>query len=63
MVMLTVFILGFGVCFYSLIDGTKEFTWHIPRKIISLAYWQMFGDLKTYDLFESKKTRNKMSFF
>ena len=37
MVMLTVFILSFGVPTYSLIYGVQQFSWHIPRAIINLA--------------------------
>ncbi|CAF3854232.1 unnamed protein product, partial [Rotaria magnacalcarata] len=63
MLMLTIFILGFGVCFHSLIYGTKEFSWHLPRGIISLAYWQMFGDLKTFDLFDKNYQINGYALF
>ncbi len=59
MVMLTVFILGFGVSSYSLIYGAKDFSWHLPREIINLAYWQMFGELNALDTFQSKKSNRK----
>ena len=52
MLMLTVFILGFGASSYSLIYGVREFTWHLPREIINLAYWQIFGELNALDTFE-----------
>ena len=54
MLMLTVFILGFGVSSYSLIYGAKKFSWHLPRDIINLAYWQIFGELNALDTFERK---------
>ena len=54
MIMLIVFIMGFGVSSYSLIYGAKEFTWHLPREIINLAYWQIFGELNALDSFERK---------
>ncbi|CAF4196484.1 unnamed protein product [Rotaria sordida] len=38
MLMFFVFILAFGVSFYSLVFGVQEFTWHLPRKIINFAY-------------------------
>ena len=56
MLMLTVFILGFGVSSYSLLYGTKDFNWHLPREIVNLAYWQIFGELNALDTFERKKT-------
>ena len=52
--MLTVFILGFGVSSYSLVHGTREFSWHLPREIFNLAYWEIFGDLNSLDTFERK---------
>ena len=60
MLMLTVFILGFGVSSYSLLYGTKDFSWHLPREIVNLAYWQMFGELNALDTFERKK-KNEIS--
>lgn len=53
--MLTVFIVGFGVSSYSLIYGTKELTWHLPRQVLNVAYWQIFGELNTLDAFESEQ--------
>jgi len=53
--MLIVFILGFGVSSYCLMYNVKEFSWHLPREIINHAYWQIFGELNTLDIFESKK--------
>ncbi|CAF4317460.1 unnamed protein product, partial [Adineta steineri] len=46
MVMLTVFILAFGVPSYSLMYGVQEFSFHTPRAIINLAYWQIFGEIE-----------------
>ncbi|CAF2112637.1 unnamed protein product [Rotaria magnacalcarata] len=63
MLMLTVFILGFGVCFHSLIYGTKVLSWHIPRDIINLAYWQMFGELNSLELFEKNYHANGYALF
>ncbi len=60
MLMLTVFILGFGVPSYALIYGTQEFTWHLPREIINLAYWQIFGELNSLEKFERKKDKELM---
>jgi len=53
MLMLTVFILAFGVPSYSLIYGVQNFSWHIPRAILNLAYWQIFGELTILDDIES----------
>ena len=44
MLMLTVFILAFSV---------EEFSWHLPRSILSIAYWQIFGELELLDEIES----------
>ena len=55
MIMLTVFILAFGVPVYSLIYGVEEFSWHLPRIILNLAYWQIFGELEILDEIESKR--------
>jgi hypothetical protein len=52
MLMLTVFILGFGIASYSLVHGTQQFSWHMPREIINRAYWEIFGDLNSLDTFE-----------
>jgi len=56
--MLTVFILGFGISSYSLIYGAKDFSWHLPREIINLAYWQIFGELNALDIFERKRNND-----
>ncbi len=55
MIMLTVFILAYGVPAYSLIYGVQEFSWHIPRAVLNLAYWQIFGELEVLDEIESKR--------
>lgn len=51
--MLTVFILAYGVPAYSLIYGVEKFSWHIPRVILNLAYWQIFGELEVLGEIES----------
>jgi hypothetical protein len=56
--MLTVFILGFGVSSYSLMYGTREFSWHLPRDIVNLAYWHIFGELNELETIESKKKKS-----
>ncbi|CAF4756547.1 unnamed protein product, partial [Rotaria sp. Silwood1] len=53
MVLLIVFIFGFGVSSHSLIYGTKEFTWHLPREILHLSYWQIFGEIDVLSKFEN----------
>jgi len=53
MSILTVFILAFGVPAYSLMYGVEEFTWHLPRSILNIAYWQIFGELTILDEIES----------
>lgn len=55
MLLLFVFILAFGVPTYSLIYGVQKFSWHIPREIINLAYWQVFGELNTWETYECMK--------
>ena len=57
MLMLTVFILAFGASTYSLVYGVQEFTWHLPRRIINLAYWQMLGELSSLEIFKRKKKK------
>ncbi|CAF1236916.1 unnamed protein product [Rotaria sordida] len=52
MLMLTVFILAFGVPAYSLLDDVEKHTWHLPRYIINFAYWQIFGELQEIDQIE-----------
>ena len=49
MVIITVFLLAFGVPTYSLLHNVQKFSWHIPRHIINLAYWEIFGELDTVD--------------
>ncbi|CAF1500635.1 unnamed protein product [Rotaria sordida] len=63
MLILTVFISGFGVSSYSLIYGTEEFTWNLPRKIINLAYWQIFGELNALETFETSYNANGHAVF
>ncbi len=60
MSMLTVFILAFGVPAYSLMYGVEEFTWHLPRSILNIAYWQIFGELTILDEIESKEDSWKL---
>ncbi len=55
MVMLTVFILAFGTSSYSLIYGVQKFTWHLPRDVLDLAYWQLFGEVNALEKFERKR--------
>jgi hypothetical protein len=55
MVMLTVFILAFGVSSYTLIYGVQKFSWHLPREIVNLAYWQLFGELDALETFKRKR--------
>lgn len=55
MLMLIVFVLAFGVPVYSLIYGVQKFSWHLPREIINLAYWQVFGELNTWDIYNGTK--------
>jgi hypothetical protein len=54
--MLTLFILAFGVPAYSLMYGVEEFTWHVPRSILNVGYWQIFGELQILDEIESNKS-------
>jgi hypothetical protein len=54
MLILSVFILAFGVPTYSLLYGVQKFNWHLPRAILNLAYWQIFGELEILDEIESK---------
>ncbi len=54
MLMLTVFILAFGVPAHSLIYGVEEFTWQLPRDILNIAYYQIFGELEILDKIASK---------
>jgi hypothetical protein len=57
MLMLIIFIFAYGVSTYSLLFGAKDFTWHLPREILNIAYWQIFGELETLKTFESKKSK------
>lgn len=52
-VMLIIFVLGYGIPFYSLMYGTRTFSWHIIRRVLNLAFWQIFGDLKVLEIFEN----------
>lgn len=58
MSILTVFILAFGVPTYSLMFGVQKFNWHLPRAILNLAYWQIFGELEVLDEIESTCIEN-----
>lgn len=49
MLMLTVFILAFGVPAHSLIYGVEKFTWDLPRDVLNIAYYQIFGELEILD--------------
>lgn len=62
MIMLTVFILAYGVPAYSLIYGVQRFSWHIPREILNLAYWQIFGELEVLDEIESSEFYHRFSY-
>ena len=55
MIMLTVFILAYGVPAYSLIYGVQPFNWHLPRAILNFAYWQIFGELEILGDIESNE--------
>lgn len=55
MLMLFVFVVGYGVAAHSLIYGAQEFSWHMLREALNLAYWQVFGDLNTSEAFDSTK--------
>ncbi|CAF4236589.1 unnamed protein product, partial [Rotaria sp. Silwood2] len=48
-----VFIMAFGIPFYGLVHGVKEFSWHMLREIGSIAYWQIFGELKALETVEN----------
>ncbi len=50
--------MAFGVSSYSLIYGVQKYSWHIPREIINLAYWQIFGELNALETFERKRKKN-----
>ncbi|CAF0790385.1 unnamed protein product [Adineta steineri] len=63
MLMLIVFILAFGVSSYSLIYGVRPFTWHLPREIVNLAYWQIFGELNALEKFEHDYKANGYAVF
>ncbi|UJR07492.1 hypothetical protein I4U23_011781 [Adineta vaga] len=52
MIMLTVFILAFAVPAYSLMYGVEKFSWHMPRSILNMAYWEIFGELTVLDEIE-----------
>lgn len=59
MTILTVCTLAFAVPAYSLMYGVEEFTWHLPRSIFGVGYWQVFGELEVLDEIESNKTFKK----
>ncbi|CAF0727257.1 unnamed protein product [Adineta ricciae] len=63
MLMLIVFILAFGVSSYSLIYGVQKFSWHLPREIVNLAYWQIFGELNALETFEHNYKANGYAAF
>ncbi|UJR33550.1 hypothetical protein I4U23_020992 [Adineta vaga] len=63
MLMLIVFILAFGVSSYSLIYGVQKFSWHLPRDIVNLAYWQIFGELNALETFEHNYKPNGYAAF
>ncbi|CAF0930660.1 unnamed protein product, partial [Didymodactylos carnosus] len=50
--MLTVFMFSFGVSAYALIHGVEPFSWHLPRKIFNIAYWEIFGEVTVLDMVE-----------
>lgn len=54
MLILALVILSFGVPTYSLLHGVETFSWHIPRKIINLAYWDIFGEVQALDDIDSR---------
>ena len=54
MLMLALVILAFGIPIYSLLNGVEDFSWHIPRKILNLAYWDIFGEVQAIDDIESQ---------
>ena len=56
MLMLALVILAFGVPTYSLLNGVENFSWHIPRKILNLAYWDIFGEVQAIDDIESRRS-------
>ncbi|CAF2701386.1 unnamed protein product [Rotaria sp. Silwood2] len=63
MLMFFVFILAFGVSFYSLVHGVQKFSWHLPREVINVAYWQIFGELQALDTFEHNYKANGYAAF
>lgn len=56
MLMLTVFVLAFGVPAYSLLYGVEKWSWHVPRLLINMAYWEMFGELTVLDEIEGERS-------
>lgn len=54
MIILAVFILSFGIAAHSLIYGVQEFSWHLIRRVINVAYWAMFGEVEILPKFERK---------
>ncbi|CAF4614262.1 unnamed protein product [Rotaria sp. Silwood1] len=63
MLMLFVFILAFGVPFHGLVHGVNKFSWHLPREIMNLAYWQIFGELEALDTFGDNYKANGYAAF
>jgi len=57
--MLIIFVMGYGISFYSLLYGTREFSWHIIRRVLNLSFWQIFGDLKVLEMFESSQSNRQ----
>ena len=49
--------MGYGVAAHSLIYGAQEFSWHMLRETINLAFWQVFGDLGVSATFECTRRR------
>lgn len=53
MLLLTVFMLAYGVSSYSIVYGVRKFSWHLPRNIINHVFWQIFGEFTSLQTFES----------
>ncbi|CAF1494168.1 unnamed protein product, partial [Adineta steineri] len=63
MLMLTVFVLAFGVPTYSLLNDVQNFSWHMPRRIINLAYWQIFELQIVEDIEKNYELNGYVMFF
>ncbi|CAF1659112.1 unnamed protein product, partial [Adineta steineri] len=63
MLMLTVFVLAFGVPTYSLLNDVQKFSWHMPRRIINLAYWQIFELQIVEDIEKNYELNGYVMFF